>query len=151
MGCTLAWAGPAPQRWRLAARRHLNAGSLGQPVFHLELEPGNAIAATEAAWQAGDLARVHLPDASARPRDYSIASTDVDGRVHLLIRQHRDDDGRRGLASSWLTETLAIGDELTLGLVAHRNFRLGANAARPLILVGNGTGCLLYTSPSPRD
>jgi sulfite reductase (NADPH) flavoprotein alpha-component len=39
-----------------------------------------------------------------------------------------------------LSSTLAIGDSIALRLRQHRNFRLGTNAERPLILVGNGTG-----------
>lgn len=134
---TIAWQGEAPQRWRLAARRHLNPGSAGRPVFHLELEPTDAV---PPAWEAGDLVRIEVPDAAARPRDYSIASIAADGRAHLLVRQHRDEAGRPGLASGWLTQGLAIGAELAATLVPHRNFRLGENAARPLILIGNGTG-----------
>jgi sulfite reductase (NADPH) flavoprotein alpha-component len=35
---------------------------------------------------------------------------------------------------------LAIGDTLRLRVRAHENFRLGSNARRPMILIGNGTG-----------
>ena len=37
-------------------------------------------------------------------------------------------------------EELALGGTAALRLRAHRNFRLEDNAARPLILIGNGTG-----------
>ncbi len=124
--------------WRLALRRHLNPGSLGGPCFHLEIEPpaGSEIG----AWQAGDLVQVLAPGDAQRPREYSIASLPADGRVHLLVRQERHAGGTLGVASGWLTEQARPGDEIALRLRAHGNFRLGDNAQRPLILIGNGTG-----------
>ena len=125
--------------WRLVHRRLLNPGSAGGPCFHLELE-APAGAAPGSDWQAGDLVQVLPPGDSERPREYSIASLPSDGRVHLLVRQERHADGTPGLASGWLTERAAVGDEIALRLRAHGNFRLGDNAGRPLILIGNGTG-----------
>ncbi|MEP6502903.1 MAG: oxidoreductase, partial [Betaproteobacteria bacterium] len=52
----------------------------------------------------------------------------------------RREEGLLGLASGWLTRDAAIGAEIALTALPHRNFQLGANAARPLILIGNGTG-----------
>src|SRR5690606_25809313 len=75
-----------------------------------------------------------------RPRDYSIASIPSDGSLHLLVRQERRSDGSLGVASGWLTQTAPLGAIVDLRLRAHANFRLGDNAARPLILIGNGTG-----------
>jgi len=133
-----AMAVEAPlQRWRLAARRELNPGSQGAPVFLLELEP--PAGAAPPAWESGDLVQVLAP-AATRPREYSIASIPADGRLHLVVRRERRADGGTGLASGWLTGTLAPGAEVPLRLVAHPGFRLGANRGRPLILVGNGTG-----------
>lgn len=125
--------------WRLAHRRLLNPGSAGGPCFHLELE-APAGTAPSPDWQAGDLVQVLPPGDGERPREYSIASLPTDGRVHLLVRQERHADGTPGLASGWLTERAAVGDEIALRLRAHGNFRLGDNAGRPLILIGNGTG-----------
>jgi sulfite reductase (NADPH) flavoprotein alpha-component len=139
VGQALTWTREAPSPWRLAARRHLNAGSTGGPVYHLELEPP-ADAGAAPAWESGDLVRVHLPGPAQRPREYSIASTADAGRVHLLVRLERRADGGPGLASGWLTQDAALGDEIALTLLPHANFRLGANADRPLVLVGNGTG-----------
>lgn len=131
------WQAPAFERWRLARRVHLNPGSAGGPAFHVELEPVDALP----DWQSGDLVQMRVPDADDEtPREYSIASLPADGRVHLLVRQQRREDGSLGAASGWLTERGAIGGEVALRLRAHRNFRLGDNAQRPLILVGNGTG-----------
>lgn len=125
--------------WRLVHRRLLNPGSAGGPCLHLEFD-APAGAGLRPDWQAGDLVQVLLPGDGERPREYSIASLPTDGRVHLLVRQERHTDGTLGLASGWLTERAAVGDEIALRLRAHGNFRLGDNAGRPLILIGNGTG-----------
>ena len=124
--------------WRLAARHHLNPGSLGGPCFHIELAP--PIGSAVADWQAGDLVQVLAPGDPHKPREYSIASLPADGRVHLLVRQERHTDGTLGVASGWLTDQTQLGDEIALRLRAHGNFRVGDNAQRPLILIGNGTG-----------
>ncbi|WP_421988838.1 PepSY domain-containing protein [Roseococcus sp.] len=156
----LAWTAARPEAWRLAARRHLNPGSAGWPVYHLEFapEPGTA-----AQWQAGDIAEFHVPaeavsaqeraaeaeggtDLATRsrvsglaPRDYSIASVQEDGRMHLLIREMRHPDGRTGLASGWLGGGAAIGDRLDFRIRGNPGFH-GPEDDRPLILIGNGTG-----------
>lgn len=128
---------PAYAPWRLVERRHLNPGSQGSPTFHLALEPVDGVLPD---WEAGDLLQLRLAADPKHPREYSIASIPADGRVHLLVRRQRRDDGTPGLASGWLTQQAAIGDTAELRLRAHRNFRLGDNASRPLVLVGNGTG-----------
>ena len=132
------WEAPALQPWRLRARRHLNAGSAGEEVHHLELVPEAGGVLPD--WQAGDLVQVEVPTAPGEPRDYSIASVPQDGAVHLLVRRTRRADGSPGLASGWLTQTVQTGDTVTLRVRPHGGFRIGDNAQRPLILVGNGTG-----------
>ena len=132
------WQGPGFERWRIAERRCLNPGSVGAPAFHLELlplDPGRM-----PVWEAGDLVQVLPPGEGQRPREYSIASTPADGRIHLLVRQFRDPSGQLGLASGWLTEGAGLDSEIALRWRAHRNFRLGDNDQRPLILIGSGTG-----------
>ena len=131
------WQAPDWEPWRLLVREHLNPGSAGGPTFHLELAPANGEAA---GWQSGDLVQVRAPADPSRPREYSIASIAADGRVHLLVRQERHADGTLGVASGWLTEQADVGGTIDLRLRPHANFQLGDNAARPLILVGNGTG-----------
>ncbi len=131
------WQAPVYEDWTLAARRQLNPGSAGQPVFHLELAPP---AGVSAQWESGDLAQVLVPADPEHPREYSLGSIASDGRVHLLVRRHLRSDGGQGVASGWLTDTLAVGDPVALLLRAHRNFRLEDNMHRPLILIGNGTG-----------
>jgi sulfite reductase (NADPH) flavoprotein alpha-component len=123
--------------WRLVARKALNPGSAGAPIFHLAFAPS---AGALPHWEAGDLVQLALAADPQRPRDYSIASIPADGELQLLVRQERHADGTLGAASGLLTATLAPGDAVALRLRAHRGFRLEANAGRPLILVGNGTG-----------
>ena len=133
------WEAPALQPWRLRTRQHLNPGSAGEEVHHLELVPETAgVALPE--WQAGDLVQVEVPAAPGEPRDYSIASVPQDGAVHLLVRRTRRADGSPGLASGWLTQTAQTGDTVMLRVRPHGGFRIGDNAPRPLILIGNGTG-----------
>lgn len=140
------WNAPAFGDWRLAARRLLNPGSAGAPLYHIELEP---LDGALPHWESGDLVQVAAPsgvlagasaDDASRPREYSIASIPADGRVHLLVRQHRHADGSAGLASGWLSGGAEIGAAVSLRLRQHRRFRLEDNAARPLILIGNGSG-----------
>lgn len=128
---------PAPLPWRLAARELMNPGSAGTPVFHLAFAPPEGSAPH---WESGDLAQLTVPGDPTRPRDYSIASIPGDGSLHLLVRQEQHADGSLGTASGLLTSTLPVGGALALRIRPHRAFRLGENAARPLILIGNGTG-----------
>jgi len=137
VGDALAWSEPARETWRLARRTHVNPGSLGAPVFHLELAPP---AGATPDWEPGDLLQIRVPQAPDAPREYSIASIPADGHAHLLVRQARRGDGQPGLASGWLTAGAPVGGDIMLNVLPHRNFRLGDNARRPLILVGNGTG-----------
>ncbi|MGJ7501835.1 sulfite reductase subunit alpha [Variovorax sp. ZT5P49] len=124
-------------QWRLIARERLNQGSAGAPVFHLGLVPQ---AGAMPHWASGDLAQVAVASDPARPRDYSISSVHADGELQLLVRQEQHPDGTLGAASGLLTSTLSIGDTVALRLRPHRGFRLDGNEARPLILIGNGTG-----------
>ena len=132
------WDAPAFGEWRLAERRHMNPGSAGAPIYHLELEP--ALGAALPGWQSGDRVQIAAPADPERPREYSIGSIPADGRVHLLVRLHSHGDGSHGLASGWLTQEADEGATVRLRLREHRRFRLEANAERPLILVGNGSG-----------
>jgi sulfite reductase (NADPH) flavoprotein alpha-component len=129
------WQDGAFAEWRLVERRHLNPGSAGGAVFHIELQPG-----VQLSWQAGDLLQVLAPGDPGRPRDYSIASVPADGRVHLLVRQERHADGSLGVASGWLTTGVPPGAAVRARVRSNPSFHLGGNGARPLILIGNGTG-----------
>lgn len=133
-------AAPAFASWRVRASRLLNPGSAGWPVHHVELVPADAPEPVLPSWEAGDLLQIVPPAGDARPRDYSIASLPDDGAVHLLVRAIRAADGSPGLMSALLTGAAAPGMVLRARIRPHHNFRLGDNAARPLILIGNGTG-----------
>ena len=181
------WSAPEYGPWRLRRRRLLNAGSVGAPCFHLELEPPDGV---RCDWQAGDIAEVGpchsaatvdawlralgrdprdeaaailreragcsvLPaagelrgqDAFAlasqlRPlphREYSIASIPDDGAIHLLVRRMQRPDGSAGLGSGWLTQHAEEGASVRLRVRGNPNFHPPRDA-RPLLLVGNGTG-----------
>lgn len=185
------WQAPAYQRWQLTERRLLNPGSVGEPCFHLALQPLQG----SLSWQAGDLveigpchaparvtawlsargldgrvpvphekqrlplaellARCRLPEADEVDgldeealagvlqrlphREYSIASLPDDGALHLLVRQMRGRGGYLGLGSGWLTEHAPPGTQIALRVRGNVNFRAPRDA-RPLILIGNGTG-----------
>ena len=111
------------------------------------------------SWQAGDLVQVSVAGVGAdgvdvrvsdsdgdgdgdahRPREYTIASVPADGRVELMVRRTVREDGTPGLASGWLTERAPLDGRVAMRLRAHASFRIGANADRRLILIGNGTG-----------
>ena len=128
---------PEASYWRLLARQQVNLGSQGTPLFHLAFAPAQRDAPT---WQAGDLVQLEVPADLTRPRDYSVASIPQDGELHLLVRQERHPDGSLGAASGLLTQTLPVGSSLPFRIRAHSNFRLGDNARRPLVLIGNGSG-----------
>jgi sulfite reductase (NADPH) flavoprotein alpha-component len=132
------WEGPRYQPWQLAARRHLNPGSAGEPAYLVELRPPSDM--PDAAWEAGDLVQVLAPADAQRPREYSIASLASDGCVQLLVRQQRHADGTLGVASGWLTREAPLHGSVDLRLRPHRAFRIEGNRQRPLILIGNGTG-----------
>jgi sulfite reductase (NADPH) flavoprotein alpha-component len=132
------WQAPAFEDWQLVERHVLNAGSVGAPVCHLVLMP--TASAALPVWQAGDLVQVRAPGDPARPREYTISSVPADGHLHLLVRQERHADGSLGCASGWLTEQAPVGAVVPLRVRAHSSFHIGNNGARPLVLIGNGTG-----------
>ncbi len=134
----LALDTPGFDPWHLVVRQQVNPGSQGGPLFHIELEPAPGVALPP--WESGDLVQVLAPADPARPREYSVASIPADGRVHLLVRQQRRADGSLGAASGWLTAQARPEDPIMLRLRPHSGFRLGDNAAWPLILIGNGSG-----------
>src|SRR5574344_2610220 len=108
---------PSPSTWTLAARQHLNPGSQGGAVYHLEFQSQSAEAQAQ-RWQSGDLVDLAPPQEPTVPRSYSIASIPEDGRLHLLVRQTQRSDGTPGRASHWLMQELALGDNIPLLLRA---------------------------------
>jgi sulfite reductase (NADPH) flavoprotein alpha-component len=131
------WEAPAYADWRITERELLNPGSLGAPLYRLALAPADGLLP---AWEAGDLAQLSAPADPEHPREYSIASIPSDGRLELLVRLQRHADGSPGAASGWLCEGASSGDAVRLRIRAHQRFRLGDNARRPMLLVGNGSG-----------
>jgi sulfite reductase (NADPH) flavoprotein alpha-component len=131
------WDAPAYGDWRIAARTLENPGSAGAPLYRIALRPADGALP---AWQAGDLAQVSPPADPEHPREYSIASIPEEGRLELLVRLQQRDDGSPGAASGWLCTQAGEADVVRLRLRAHERFRLGDNAGRPLIAIGNGSG-----------
>ena len=131
------WEAPAYGNWRIAERSLLNAGSAGAPLYRIALAP---IDGALPDWEAGDLVQVSAPRDPDLPREYSIASIPGEGKIVLLVRLQRHADGSAGAASGWLCLDAQEHDVVALRVRSHARFRLGENAARPLILVGNGTG-----------
>ncbi|MEN9310478.1 MAG: hypothetical protein RLY77_603 [Pseudomonadota bacterium] len=72
-------------------------------------------------------------------REYSIASIPADGQLELLVRLMQREDGTPGVGSGWLCTHAGIGDRIDLRIRANPNFHT-PEPARPLILIGNGTG-----------
>ncbi len=72
-------------------------------------------------------------------REYSIASLPQDGTLDLLVRRMARADGTPGLGSGWLCDCAPVGGEIDLRVRANPNFHPPGDA-RPMILVGNGTG-----------
>lgn len=138
---TLNWAHDDYSAWRLRTREHLNPGSPGGAIFGLALRPDDPALLN---WQAGDIAEIVVPDADpnathTHTREYSIASVVADGQLELVVRQMFDPNGKPGVGSQHLTQTLEIGDVVQLHIRENRNFHPPPDSA-PLILIGNGTG-----------
>jgi sulfite reductase (NADPH) flavoprotein alpha-component len=131
------WEAPAYGEWRILDRELLNAGSLGAPLYRLALAPLEGVLP---AWEAGDLAQVSAPSDPEHPREYSIASVPSDGRLELLVRLQKREDGSPGAASGWLCEGASSSETVHLRIREHQRFRLGDNARRPMLLIGNGSG-----------
>ncbi len=127
--------------WQLQANTHINPGSAGNPMHWLGLTPAEG---SLPDWQAGDLVQlVAAGSPDQRPREYSIASTPAQGQVQLMVRHERqqqaDGSWQQGLASSQLCGA-APGQRWLMRIQPHAGFHIGENGARPLILIGNGSG-----------
>jgi sulfite reductase (NADPH) flavoprotein alpha-component len=78
-------------------------------------------------------------------RLYSIASSHKasPGEVHATVAAVRFESHgrkRKGVASTFVAERMAEGDSIPIYVEANRNFKLPADAATPIIMVGPGTG-----------
>lgn len=105
------------------------------------LQPIDLLQRHPADWTGEALVAALRPLA---PRLYSIASsrTEVGDEVHLTVAhvEYAGDAGTRwGAASHWLA-TRAEGDAVEVYLERNERFRLPADPARDVIMVGPGTG-----------
>ncbi|KQZ80197.1 sulfite reductase subunit alpha [Rhodanobacter sp. Root561] len=78
------WQAPKYQRWRLVERRLLNPGSVGDPCFHLALQPLQG----SASWQAGDLVEIGPCHPAERVAAW-LSAQSLDGRVPVSYRKQR--------------------------------------------------------------
>jgi sulfite reductase (NADPH) flavoprotein alpha-component len=78
------WQAPKYQRWRLVERRLLNSGSVGDPCFHLALQPLQG----SASWQAGDLVEIGPCHPAERVAAW-LSARSLDGRVPVSHRKQR--------------------------------------------------------------
>jgi sulfite reductase (NADPH) flavoprotein alpha-component len=82
-------------------------------------------------------------------RLYSVASSLVahPGEAHLLVgavRWNSHGKKRRGVASTYLADRRKVGDTVRAYVKPNRHFRLPEDAARPIIMIGAGTGVAPY-------
>ena len=73
-------------------------------------------------------------------REYSIASIAASGRVELIVRRCTAADGFDGLGSGWLCNGAPVGGIVQARVRSNAAFHPPADAAVPLVLIGNGTG-----------
>src|SRR5688572_21805015 len=83
------------------------------------------------------------------PRLYSVASSTKAhaGETHLLVsavRWQSHERQRKGVTSTWLADRRKVGDRVGVYVKRNRHFRLPKDAARPVIMIGAGTGVAPY-------
>jgi sulfite reductase (NADPH) flavoprotein alpha-component len=82
-------------------------------------------------------------------RLYSVASSLAahPGEAHLLVGAVRwESHGRKrhGVASTYLADRRRVGDPVRIYVKANRHFRVPEDKARPIIMIGAGTGVAPY-------
>jgi sulfite reductase (NADPH) flavoprotein alpha-component len=80
-----------------------------------------------------------------QPRQYSICSSPLahGGSVQLtlsVVRYNSNRRQRKGVASTFLAERVALGERAPIYIQKAAHFRLPADGSRPIIMVGPGTG-----------
>jgi sulfite reductase (NADPH) flavoprotein alpha-component len=85
------------------------------------------------------------------PRLYSIASSPLahENEVHLTVAAVRYDSNgrsRKGVCSTYLADLVKSGDKVPMFIQPNKNFRLPADGATPVIMVGPGTGVAPFRS-----
>ena len=89
------------------------------------------------------VADANLDPATLRPlahREYSIASLPASGRVELIVRLCRAEDGFLGLGSGWLCDGAPLGGLVSARVRPNPAFHPPEDPRAPLVLIGNGTG-----------
>ena len=141
MGVTLELnhqpARPAADTLTLISRRDYGeAVQAPTAILRFALPKGSLLARLTgrgfARFQAGDLIGI-LPEGSAVPRFYSLASGSRDGFIEIVVKKHPG-----GLCSGQLL-ALELGDPVLAFLRRNPGFHAGPGRA-PLILIGAGTG-----------
>jgi len=82
-------------------------------------------------------------------RLYSVASSLAahPGEAHLLVgtvRWTSHGKDRKGVASTYLADRSRIGDKVRIYVKPNRHFRLPEDPARPIVMIGAGTGVAPY-------
>ncbi|MGZ5914177.1 MAG: diflavin oxidoreductase [Hyphomicrobium sp.] len=82
-------------------------------------------------------------------RLYSVASSPNAhaGEAHLLVGAVRwESHGRKrgGVASTYLADRCRVGDKVRIYVKPNRHFRLPEDGARPIVMIGAGTGVAPY-------
>ncbi len=82
-------------------------------------------------------------------RLYSVASSPNahSGEAHLLVGAVRwESHGRKrgGVASTYLADRCRVGDKVRIYVKPNRHFRLPEDSARPIVMIGAGTGVAPY-------
>ncbi|WP_226664762.1 flavodoxin domain-containing protein [Microbulbifer aggregans] len=72
-------------------------------------------------------------------REYSVASSQAEKVLKLIVRQQSDGSGNLGLGSGWLTEFCELG-ELFGGRLRENSNCHTPDHSRPLLLIGAGSG-----------
>jgi len=157
-----AWLGREREITRLTRPfLELHAARSGSAELAAVLQPGRheALRAALREWQVVDLLREHPAGWSPAelvgalrplaPRLYSIASSraGVGDEAHLavaLLAGERAGLPRPGAASSFLAQRAGEGARLRVFLEPNPRFRLPADGARDIIMVGAGTGVAPY-------
>lgn len=159
------WSAPEYSRWQLAARRHLNPGSPGGPIYHLELRPAEGALPD---WQAGDIAEIgsrHVPavvDAflAASGHDLSAQVKRSDGSATTLVdalasAAWPDADQARALSPQALADALQPlphREYSIASLPADRSLQLLLRQMRrPDGSLGLGSGWLTEAAPIGGD
>ncbi|HQT62458.1 MULTISPECIES: sulfite reductase flavoprotein subunit alpha [unclassified Acidiphilium] len=124
----------------------LAADEAARPGFIAGRQPVDLFEAFPHRLDAGQLASLlrKLP-----PRYYSIASSQklVGDAAHLAIAKVAYESAGRarlGVASGMVAKRLREGDTLPIHIKANPHFRLPADAAAPIVMIGAGTGIAPY-------